>query len=253
MGNADELRDLSTEQRGINMTFFQVVEKFVSINGEGLFSGYPAIFIRLAGCNLKCSYCDSTYANNFDAGSVEGLADLLEYCRSVRKEQGINRITVTGGEPLRLKTGEDLIDALVRSGFMVEVETNGSIPLKPLLDRVGLFAPLLTITMDYKLPSSEMELRMDLDNLGILRPEDVLKFVIGDEEDLEVTHEILKDHQDEIRATIFLSPVYPANKIGPGIVGSLISMENEFPQYRGRLRTQLQIHKYIWAPDKQGV
>ena len=128
---------------------FNVAEKFVSINGEGQKAGQLAVFIRFAGCNLRCSYCDTKWANDFDLKGENLTAEqILEYVL----DTGVHNVTLTGGEPLLRPEIEELISMLVKAGLWVEIETNGSVPLKPLeKDSRPHF------TMDYKTPSSNME------------------------------------------------------------------------------------------------
>ena len=103
-----------------------VVERFVSINGEGAHAGEPAAFIRFKGCNLSCSYCDTKWANKNDALSSECTADSLVRWAA---DQPVNNVTLTGGEPLLQDDIEELIEKLLGLGLRVEIETNGSLPL----------------------------------------------------------------------------------------------------------------------------
>ena len=148
---------------------FNVAEKFVSINGEGQKAGQLAVFIRFAGCNLRCSYCDTKWANDFDLKGENLTAEqILEYVL----DTGVHNVTLTGGEPLLRPEIEELISMLVKAGLWVEIETNGSVPLKPLeKDSRPHF------TMDYKTPSSNMESEMLVSNFDLLEPDDVVKFV----------------------------------------------------------------------------
>ena len=144
-----------------------VNEIFGSIDGEGITAGGLATFIRLCGCNMKCSYCDTTYAlstKDADFISIENILDEVD-------KNGYKHVTLTGGEPLIHENSYYLIKALLKKGYIVNIETNGSIPIsKYQLDNV-------IITMDYKCPSSNTERLMYLDNLELLRENDVLKFV----------------------------------------------------------------------------
>ena len=125
---------------------YKVAEKFVSINGEGTHSGQLAVFIRFCGCNLKCSFCDTTWVNEEDVPYEEmSLEEICEYI----KETGIHNVTLTGGEPLKQPGIRLLIDCILAMGMYVEIETNGSVDL-------SRFKSKASFTMDYKLPGSGM-------------------------------------------------------------------------------------------------
>ena len=129
---------------------FPVAEKFVSINGEGKYAGELAVFIRFRGCNLKCTYCDTVWANTGDCpAEMMSVEDIVSYVN----EEGIKNVTLTGGEPLLQENIDILVESLMKSGHNVEIETNGSFSIKNLSEKT--YRPDFTI--DYKLPSSEME------------------------------------------------------------------------------------------------
>ena len=144
-----------------------VNEIFSSIDGEGLRTGELATFIRLAGCNLRCRYCDTAYSLNTNQGKRISIDKIINKLKSLKNKN----ITLTGGEPLIQKESFLLIDKLIENGFNVNIETNGAVDITPLLDKNVL------ITLDYKTISSEMNNRMLLDNLEKLRETDVLKIV----------------------------------------------------------------------------
>ena len=184
-----------------------VVERFVSINGEGAHAGELAVFIRFRGCNLNCSYCDTKWANH--------------------------RIT---------ESQELLIELLLRQGNRVEIETNGSLPL----DKLAKAQRRPVFTMDYKLPSSGMEIAMRRDNFKLLNTHDTVKFVSGSQEDLKRAKEIIDEYRLTERCHVYLSPVF--GRIDPAeIVGFM--RDNEM----NGVRLQLQLHKFIWKPDQRGV
>lgn len=134
------------------MNNYKVVEKFISINGEGSRAGQLATFIRFHYCNLNCSYCDTRYANdsnsNYELLSAQNILDYL-------KANKVVNVTLTGGEPLLQQNIDYLIDLLLKNGFSVEIETNGSIDIKPFIKETR---PIFTL--DYKVPSSTMENEM---------------------------------------------------------------------------------------------
>ena len=218
---------------------FSVAEKFVSINGEGVRAGELAVFIRFAGCNLKCGYCDTKWANAVDtpAEKMESK-DILDYILST----GVKNVTLTGGEPLLRQEMSELIDTLMSAGLRVEIETNGSIHLREFADRV--YRPVFT--MDYKLPSSGMEEYMCSDNFGCLEKHDTVKFVSGSMEDLERAVEVIESHHLTERCHVYISPVF--GKIEPAYIVEFMKEKK-----LNDVRLQLQLHKFIWDPDKKGV
>lgn len=217
---------------------FNVAEKFVSINGEGQKAGQLAVFIRFAGCNLRCSYCDTKWANDFDLKGENLTAEqILEYVL----DTGVHNVTLTGGEPLLRPEIEELISMLVRAGLWVEIETNGSVPLKPLeKDSRPHF------TMDYKTPSSNMESEMLVSNFDLLEPDDVVKFVCGSSEDLNCTYDIIKKYNLTEKCKVYLSCVF--GNLQPSAVVDFMKEKN-----LNGVNFQLQMHKFIWNPDKRGV
>ncbi|MCR5729188.1 MAG: putative 7-carboxy-7-deazaguanine synthase QueE [Ruminococcus sp.] len=218
---------------------FSVAEKFVSINGEGVRAGELAVFIRFAGCNLKCGYCDTKWANAVDAPAEKMESkDILDYILST----GVKNVTLTGGEPLLRQEMGELIDTLMSAGLRVEIETNGSIHLREFADRV--YRPVFT--MDYKLPSSGMEEYMCSDNFGCLEKHDTVKFVSGSMEDLERAVEVIESHHLTERCHVYISPVF--GKIEPADIVEFMKEKK-----LNDVRLQLQLHKFIWDPDKKGV
>ncbi len=217
---------------------FNVAEKFVSINGEGQKAGQLAVFIRFAGCNLRCSYCDTKWANDFDLKGENLTAEqIFEYVL----DTGVHNVTLTGGEPLLRPEIEELISMLVKAGLWVEIETNGSVPLKPLeKDSRPHF------TMDYKTPSSNMESEMLVSNFDLLEPDDVVKFVCGSSEDLNCTYDIIKKYNLTEKCKVYLSCVF--GNLQPSAVVDFMKEKN-----LNGVNFQLQMHKFIWNPDKRGV
>lgn len=210
----------------------KVVEIFKSIDGEGIRVGYPVTFIRLAGCNLRCNYCDTKYSYE-DEKFTEMTPQ--EIYNQVYKLEG-KRITLTGGEPLIHKDVKVLVDLLIQKGYEVNIETNGSVDITLFLDKHTI------ITMDYKCASSDMEDKMLLDNISKLRKQDVLKFVVSDDNDLDTVQRIYRN----TKATVYISPVF--GRIEPKqIVEYMLehNMEN--------CRVQVQLHKIIWNPEERGV
>ncbi|APC79332.1 putative 7-carboxy-7-deazaguanine synthase QueE [Clostridium botulinum] len=219
---------------------FKVVERFVSINGEGRCCGQLAIFIRFAGCNLNCSYCDTLWANEKDVSyEVLSSKDIYEYVKS--KE--VKNVTLTGGEPLLQKGIMELLKLLSKDKELyVEIETNGSI----LLDEFLNIENSPSFTMDYKLPLSNMENKMALDNFKYLTKKDTVKFVSGSIEDLEKAREIINKYNLVDKTNVYISPVF--GKINLDTIVEF--MKNN--RMNG-VNLQLQLHKIIWEPSKRGV
>ncbi|MGN0169528.1 MAG: putative 7-carboxy-7-deazaguanine synthase QueE [Lachnospiraceae bacterium] len=225
---------------------FQVVEKFVSINGEGPNAGRIAAFIRFAGCNLNCSYCDTGWANEKDAPfQEESISQLCDYVR----KQGVRFVTLTGGEPLLQKEICKLTEALLDiEGLTIEFETNGSISLEELdtLRKEKNQQDRICFTMDYKLPGSGMQQAMRTGNFSFLRKQDTVKFVAGSREDLDTMKEMVKTCGLGNRCHVYVSPVF--GRIEPAHIVDYI-IEEQLHE----VTMQIQMHKFIWEPDKRGV
>ena len=220
---------------------YKVAEWFVSINGEGTRAGELAVFVRLCGCNLRCSYCDTMWANSMDAPHTEMTAEEI---RSIILETGVKNVTLTGGEPLLHPNAKELLMCLLQDDKLsVEIETNGSVCIEDFLHSEN--RPLFTL--DYKLPSSGMESEMCFEeNLPYLEKCDTIKFVSGSEEDLRYAADLIKKHDLCSRCHVYLSPVF--GKIEPADMVEFMKQEN-----MNGVRLQLQLHKFIWDPDKKGV
>ena len=217
------------------MGTFHVAESFVSINGEGQKAGELALFLRFTGCNLRCTYCDTKWANEPNAPfTLRSAQELVGLAQGF----GVRNVTLTGGEPLLQPGIADLIVSLCNAGFDVEVETNGAVPLAPFSGTKASF------TMDYKLPSSGMESRMCTVNFAVLRETDTLKFVCGSHADLVRAKEIIEEYDPPCR--IYLSPVF--GKIDPAEIVDFMKVN-----HLTNVRLQLQLHKFIWHPDARGV
>ena len=223
----------------IHEIYYPVCEKFISINGEGQFAGELAVFIRFKTCNLNCSYCDTRWANAENSpAELISLENLINFVSN----SGIQHVTLTGGEPLLQQNLDKLIELLIKNNNLVEIETNGSIAIKN-------FSKLKyrpNFTLDYKLPSSNMENYMLIENYQYLTPKDVIKFVIGSQEDLERALLIIKKYQLLKICQIYFSPVF--DKIQPADIVNFMKI-NKLNQ----VKLQLQLHKYIWNPEERGV
>lgn len=222
------------------MAKFDVVEIFVSINGEGMKAGELAVFVRLKGCNLNCSYCDTKWANKSDAKPIEMTEEQIY---DAVLKTGIKNVTLTGGEPLFRKDIFELLDRFAKDDSInVEIETNGSISLEEfaVIDKRPAF------TMDYKLPSSNMMDKMCEKNFALLEKCDTVKFVVAGQDDLVKTKEIIDRFSLVGKCNLIISPVF-------GDIEPVEIVEFMKKHYMNGVRMQLQLHKIIWDPDKRGV
>jgi 7-carboxy-7-deazaguanine synthase len=203
----------------------KINEIFKSIQGESTYAGLPCTFVRLAGCNLRCTYCDTNYAyyHGKEISDEEIVSKIDEY--------GVKCVEFTGGEPLLQEETPKLL---------VLIETNGSIC-------IGCLDKRLHIIMDYKTPKSGMSERMRPKNFEFLKKTDQIKFVLMDESDYDWSKEvILQNKLLEKYDNILMSPAY--GELAPKELVSWVLRDNL------QVRVQLQIHKYIWAPDeREGV
>ncbi len=225
----------------------KIIEIFDSIDGEGIRTGQPATFIRLAGCNLRCSYCDTVYSLFGEETPCEYTEMTIEEVIS-KVNRNYNRITLTGGEPLVHKESGELVRRLLEMGCEVNIETNGAVDIVEFLSKIP-DTDKLFFTIDYKLPSSGMTDKMIWNNFLNLRPCDVIKFVVGSDEDIQLTIAIverLKQVYTEM-PHIFIGAVYgmyDAQKLVDIILKEPVLSDARF---------QIQLHKVIWDPNERGV
>ena len=215
----------------------QVSECFVSLQGESTYAGLPCVFIRLAGCNLRCHYCDARYTFE-EVGQRQSLAELLAPVE--HHPQAI--VEVTGGEPLLQANLIPLLQGLVNLGRTVLLETNGSLDLAPIPAGV-------TTILDIKCPGSGMAEANRLENLALLKPEDEIKFVLTNRADYQWAVAFLKQQRlierSNGRNPILFSAV--ANQLPPADLAAWI-LADELP-----VRLQLQLHKILWPGIGRGV
>lgn len=208
-----------------------ISEIFFSIQGESSHAGMPCVFVRLAGCNLRCSYCDTRYA--YGGGRLMELAEIMDRVSSF----DCALVEITGGEPLLQDETPALVLALLGAGFAVLLETNGSIDI----DRVDRRCARI---VDIKCPSSGMSARNDLRNLHRITERDELKFVLAGRDDYEFAKNTLAGAPIGYRSVNF-SPVH--GLLEPRTLAGWILED------RLRVRLNLQLHKIIWGPDARGV
>jgi 7-carboxy-7-deazaguanine synthase len=215
----------------------KVVEKFVSINGEGLKAGELAVFIRFFGCNLSCSYCDTKWANEEADFEEISASEIVEYIKST----GIKNVTLTGGEPLLAEGINEFLRLLSsEKDLSVEIETNGSVDFRKLINSRFIF------TTDIKCPSSGMAEKNCFENLFILSFRDAVKFVVSDKNDLDYALAIIKKYRLTQNTNIIISPVY--QEIDPKEIVAFMA-ENRL----NGVRLGIQLHKIIWDPAQRGV
>jgi len=210
----------------------KITEIFKSVQGESSRAGLPCIFIRLTGCHLRCTWCDTEYA--FYDGKPISVEDILKTIAPYN----VRLVEVTGGEPLLQEGVYDLMRALLDHGYTVMLETSGSLPIDPVP------AEVIKI-VDLKCPGSGEALQNRYDNLDKLAPHDEVKFVIADRTDYEWSRDMLKRYNIDRRVQVLFSPVYdklPLKDLTEWV------LEDGLP-----VRIQTQLHKWIWGKDAIGV
>ncbi|HHZ83272.1 MAG TPA: radical SAM protein [Nitrospirales bacterium] len=210
----------------------QITEIYHSIQGESTYVGLPCVFIRLTGCSLRCSWCDTTYA--FHGGTEMPIDYICEQVRSY----GTTLVEITGGEPLDQPEVIPLVARLCDEGYEVLIETSGAIDITPLDTRSH-------VIMDVKCPASGMIKYMYWENLSVIKLKDEVKFVITDRRDYDWAVSAIEEHQLDGRCPILFSPVFGV--LEPHILSDWVLQD------RLKVRVQLQLHKYIWDPQTQGV
>jgi 7-carboxy-7-deazaguanine synthase len=211
----------------------RITEIYHSIQGESTWAGLPCTFIRLARCNLRCTWCDTAYS--FHGGTSTPLDDILTQC----KTYDCSLVEITGGEPLAQRECIDLAQALIAEGYTVLIETSGSLPIAPLP------AEVIKI-MDLKCPGSGECAKNDYSNIDELSPLDEVKFVITNREDYDWAKEQVEKYDLIARCNaVLFSPVFSI--IDPKDIVNWITEDAL------QVRFQLQMHKFIWPPDQKGV
>ncbi|HSA87963.1 MAG TPA: 7-carboxy-7-deazaguanine synthase QueE [Nitrospira sp.] len=210
----------------------RITEIFHSVQGESTFAGLPCVFVRLTGCPLRCTWCDTEYA--FFGGTDRSIEDVLDTVRSY----DCQLVEVTGGEPLAQPDTVTLLRLLCQEGFTVLLETSGAMDTTVVDSSVR-------IILDVKCPGSGMSNRMHWPNVERLRSQDEAKFVIQDRSDYEWAKGVVDRFELADRCPILFSPVFGA--LDPRQLAEWL-LADRLP-----IRLQLQLHKHIWAPDMRGV
>ena len=210
----------------------RITEIFHSIQGESSYAGQPCVFVRLTGCPLRCTWCDTDYA--FYEGHEFSIDEVLAKVQTY----GCRLVEVTGGEPLVQPESLPLMTRLCDAGYTVLLETSGAVDIAPV-------DPRAHVILDVKCPGSGMTDRMHWPNLSQLAAKDEAKFVMADRADYDWSREILTQYDVASRCPVLFSPVFgllDARQLAEWILADRLPV-----------RFQLQMHKYIWAPDMRGV
>jgi 7-carboxy-7-deazaguanine synthase len=226
----------------------QVTEIYKSIQGESTYAGLPCVFVRLTGCNLRCSWCDSEYS--FYGGRKITIEEVLDEVERLSPSGGL--VEITGGEPmLQEREVIPLIDRLLNGGYKVLLETSGERPL----ERVP--AGVIKI-VDVKCPNSGEPDTFRVENLEALLPPDEIKFVLSDRTDYEFARDFVWRHNlpERVRAILF-SPAFSKDASGGRNTSHCLLDPRELSEWMIAdnipARVNLQIHKFIWDPAMKGV
>ncbi len=208
----------------------RITEVFCSIQGEALDAGWPSAFIRLTGCPLRCTYCDTAYA--FSGGEWRTFDALLEEVEGY----GVRHVCVTGGEPLAQPGCLPLLSRLCDAGYIVSLETSGAMDIADVDPRVSRI-------VDIKTPKSGEAARNLTENLEVLQANDAVKFVICDRDDYEWTREFLAAHPQIAKAQcpVYLSPSHDELAAG--------KLADWMLEDRVDARLQVQMHKLLWGDE----
>lgn len=210
----------------------KINEIFYSIQGESSWAGCPTVFVRTTGCNLRCTYCDTTYS--YYEGEVRTLSDVVDHVLTYKAQY----ICITGGEPLLQKSSLNLMKILCDMGKSVSLETSGSKSLKGVDPRVK-------VVLDVKTPDSGAANSFLEENISYKNELTEFKFVICSEKDLEWSENFCRQHDLFENSMVLYSPSF--NKVDANWLAEKIL------EKKSRARLQLQLHKYIWSPETRGV
>ena len=208
----------------------RITEIFYSLQGETRTIGLPTVFVRLTGCPLRCTYCDTAYA--FHGGKKMDIADIVEQVQSYKPRY----VTVTGGEPLAQKPCYELLSALCDLGVEVSLETSGAMDITDVDPRV-------ICVMDLKTPASGEEPKNKYENIVKLKHQDQIKFVICNRQDYDWSCHKLAEYDLANKCEILFSPIH--GELKPADLADWIIEDNL------QVRMQIQMHKYLWN-DEQG-
>lgn len=226
---------VATHKRGVKPTSeltLKINEIFYSIQGESSLSGWPTVFVRTSGCNIRCVYCDTKYS--YFEGEKKTLPEIIETVSSHRA----GHVCVTGGEPMAQKNVLSLLKTLCDLGYVTSLETNGFYDTSEVDRRV-------IKVIDVKTPDSGEVNSFNMQNLAALTSQDQIKFVICSDKDYEWSKDFVLKHEIYRKCTVYMSPSFeemPNKSLAEKI------LRDSLP-----VRLQLQLHKYIWSPHARGV
>ena len=216
------------------MASLRIREIYRSIQGESTYAGWPCVFVRTAGCDIRCVYCDEPEALTAEGSEVCSIEQVLERVAALRTRL----VELTGGEPLLQPAVPELIRRLLDAGYELLIETGGHRDTSTL-------DPRCHVILDVKTPGSGMADRSDPKNLDRLRPSDEVKFVLADRADYEWARSMVRERALDARVPVNFSPVH--GQLDPRALAEWV-LEDGLP-----VRLNLQLHKYIWGADASGV
>ncbi len=221
----------------------KVLEVFGSIQGEGVHTGLPTTFVRLSGCNLRCTWCDTAYSQNGLAGDDTTVEEVMDQIRGLDRPY----LCVTGGEPLLHHDVIALCSAAIGEGYNVDIETNGSIGVGELIK----CCPDVFLSMDVKTPSSGQESSFHEENLRFLRVKDQLKFIVSDPTDIDFALNFIREHRPPCELIITPCSNDNAEALADHLSNEL--RKGEYRMFLNRIRLMLQTHRMIWGPGRKMV
>jgi 7-carboxy-7-deazaguanine synthase len=226
----------------------QITEIYKSLQGESTYAGLPCVFVRLTGCNLRCSWCDSEYT--FQGGHKMTLEEVVDEVCRLSPQGGL--VEITGGEPmLQEREVVPLMQRLIEDGYQVLLETSGERPL----ERVP---PAVIKIVDVKCPNSGEADTFRIENLETLSPHDEVKFVLSGQADYEFAREFTERHRlaERVHAVLF-SPAFSKDASGARDSSHCLLDPQELAEWiiadSVPARLGLQLHKFIWDPALKGV
>jgi 7-carboxy-7-deazaguanine synthase len=210
----------------------QINEIFYSVQGESSLAGWPTVFVRTMGCNIRCNYCDTKYSY------YEGRRQSFDEILGQIKTHGVKHVCITGGEPMAQPKILPFMKLLCDQGFVVSLETNGYF-------ETSQVDPRVIKVVDVKTPGSGEGTSFNFKNIDALLPQDQVKFVICNDDDYTWAKNLIKQYRLNEKCTTFMSPEF--DSMTPKKLAEKI-LSDSLPT-----RLQLQLHKYIWSPHQRGV
>ena len=214
---------------GSDISQCRVNEIFYSLQGETRTVGLPTVFVRLTGCPMRCTYCDTAYA--FHEGKKMDITDIVAQVQSYHPRY----VTITGGEPLVQRSSYELLTSLCDLGLQVSLETGGAMDITEVDQRV-------VCVVDLKTPTSGEEINNNYNNISLLKKQDQIKFVICNRLDYDWACQKLAEYNLSAQCEVLFSPVH--GKLSPTHLAEWI-IEDNMP-----VRMQIQLHKYLWHDEK---